>query len=185
MEKKRPKRGKNSYLNDFHLNVAGEYIYDGVLYAFTGTDAERKTLRTRLWVLSGVLAAAAIAGGCIHAPGMQNCFYVMLPYMGMLCAAVSTAWAVVRLGSDWEAVREYVFARTVPCIPRRALTAAIFAALTILAETVYLFRSGSGGYGFSAACFYALQSVVLGSGLLIRRRFSRAVWDKVSKNRNE
>ena len=33
MEKKRRKRGENSYLNDFHPNLAGEYIYSGTLYA--------------------------------------------------------------------------------------------------------------------------------------------------------
>lgn len=185
MEKKRPMRGKNSYLNDFHLNVAGEYIYDGVLYTCAGTDAAHRPLRARLWVLCAVLLAAAVALGCIHAPGMQNCFYVILPYMGTLFAAVSVAWAFVRLGDDWTAVREYVYERTVPAIPRRALTAVVFAAAGILAETVYLFLSGSGGYGFSATLYYALQAVVIGSGLLIRRRFSGVIWGKAPKNSDE
>ena len=35
MAKKRGKRGENSYLNDFHPNLAGEYIYDGALYALS------------------------------------------------------------------------------------------------------------------------------------------------------
>ena len=33
MGKKRGKRGTNSYLNDFHLNVSGEYVYEGGRYA--------------------------------------------------------------------------------------------------------------------------------------------------------
>ena len=28
MDEKRKKRGRRSHLNDFHLNVAGEYVYD-------------------------------------------------------------------------------------------------------------------------------------------------------------
>lgn len=182
MEKKRPKRGKNSYLNDFQLNLAGEYIYNGELYACAGTDAEIHSLRTRLWAYGGVMLAASIAGGCISAPGMQNCFYVMLPYLAELCAAVSVLWALVRMGTDWTQLRAYVYERTVPALAPRALLTMIFSVLAFAGETVYLFLSGAGGHGFFAILFLLLRAAVFSSGLLIRRRFSRAVWGKVSKN---
>ncbi len=119
MEKKRRKRGENSYLNDFHPNLAGEYIYDGTLYACQADAAAIRTAQRRIWAAGALLALLAVAGGCIPAPGMQNHFYVILPYLGELIAALTVGWALVKLGRDWTAVREYVYERTVPALPRR------------------------------------------------------------------
>lgn len=185
MEKKRPKRGKNSYLNDFHVNLAGEYIYDGEVYACAGGDAEVKALRIRLWAYAAVIAAASVISGCISAPGMQNCFYVILPYIGELCAALSVVWALARMGTDWNSIRAYVYERTVPALPRRALLASGLAAAGFIAETVFLILSGSGGQGGFAALFLLLRAAVFGSGMLIRRHFHGVNWDKVSKKTDE
>ena len=139
MEKKRRKRGENSYLNDFHPNLAGEYIYSGVLYACALDETAQRGMRRSLRALAAVQLAAVIASGSIPAPGMQNSFYIILPFLGELIAAVSAAWAIFKLGSDWNAVREYVYERTVPVLPRRALAAAILAFLGIFTDSNLLF----------------------------------------------
>ena len=55
MAKKRGKRGENSYLNDFHPNLAGEYIYDGALYACQSDPVTQKKSRRRLWGCTALL----------------------------------------------------------------------------------------------------------------------------------
>ena len=181
MAKKRGKRGENSYLNDFHPNLAGEYIYDGALYACQSDPDTQKKSRRRLWGCTALLFLAVLTSGSIPAPGMQNCFYVILPFLGELIAAVSVVWAVVKLGRDWSAVREYVYERTVPALPGRALCAAVFAAAGILCELLYLALSGHGGQLFSALLFVMLKVLSLICALTIRRELSEQNWSKVPK----
>ena len=181
MAKKRGKRGENSYLNDFHPNLAGEYIYDGALYACQSDPDTQKKSRRRLWGCTALLLLAALLSGSIPAPGMQNCFYVILPFLGELIAAVSVVWAVVKLGRDWSAVREYVYERTVPALPGRALTAAILAFLGILCESVHLALAGHGGKLFYAVLYLVLKVLSILCALTMRRAMLRTNWSKVPK----
>lgn len=67
-----------------------------------------------VWIMAAALALAVVAGGCIPAPGMQNCFYVLLPYLGEVVAAASVVWALAKLGTDWREVREYNYEKALP-----------------------------------------------------------------------
>ena len=49
MDEKHKKRGRRSHLNDFHLNVAGEYVYDGSVFACRSSE---ESLRGSKRVLS-------------------------------------------------------------------------------------------------------------------------------------
>lgn len=184
MEKKRPKRGKNSYLNDFHPNLAGEYIYEGAYFTCRTAGEAQKKLRSRLWAAAAAMLLCAVAGGCIPAPGMRNCAYVLLPYVGELLAAVSVVWAFAKLGGDWARVREYTYERSVTVLPRRAALAAGFSALGAAAETVFLLHSGGGDTLF-AAVYYLLKLLVFVCAVYIRRAMQRTDWENVSKNGEE
>lgn len=185
MAKKRGKRGENSYLNDFHPNLAGEYIYDGALYACQSDPDTQKKSRRRLWGCTALLLLAALLSGSIPAPGMQNCFYVILPFLGELIAIFSVVWAVCKLGRDWNAVREYVYERTVPALPGRALCVAAFAAAGILCELLYVILSGHGGQLFYAFLFVILKVISLICALTIRRKLKSLNWAKVPKCENQ
>ena len=181
MGEQHKKHSRREHLNDFHLNVAGEYVYDGALYACQSDDAKQRRSKRAVWGMAAILTVAVAAGGCIPAPGMQNSFYVILPFLGELIAAVSTAWAVFRLGSDWSAVREYVYERTVPVLPRRALAAAILAFLGILCECVHLALAGHGGRLFYAVLYLIFKVLSILCALTIRRAMQRTNWSKVPK----
>lgn len=182
MEKKRRKRGENSYLNDFHPNLAGEYIYDGTLYACAADADVQRSLKRRLWACAALLPAAAVASGSIPAPGMLNCFYVILPFLFELIAAVTVAWAVVKLGRDWDAVREYVYERSVTVLPGRAAAAAVCAAAGFLCEIIYLAVSGHDGQPLYAALYLLLKVLSLVCALTIRKLVKRSDWVKVTKS---
>ena len=172
MGKKRGKRGANSYLNDFHLNVSGEYVYEGELYALEDKP-QHAAKKKKFWVLTALLTAVSVAGGCLPAPGMRNCFYVILPYLGV-------AWAAVRLGTNWSAVREYVYERSVPVLPRRAAAAAVFAALGAVAEIVFLAVAAEERHLPWGAVYLLLKAVGVFAAWEIRRLFLASNWGKVS-----
>ena len=76
---------------------------------------------------------------------------------------------------------EYVYERTVPALPGRALCAAVFAAAGILCELLYLALSGHGGQLFSALLFVMLKVLSLICALTIRRELNEQNWAKVPK----
>lgn len=185
MEKKRRKRGENSYLNDFHLNLAGEYIYDGELYTCQADPDTQKMQKRKLWVYTALMLLTALASGSIPAPGMLGSSYVILPFLGELIAIFSVVWAVCKLGRDWNAVREYVYERTVPALPGRALCVAAFAAAGILCELLYVILSGHGGQLFYAFLFVILKVISLICALTIRRKLKSLNWAEVPKCENQ
>ena len=91
MEKKRRKRGENSYLNDFHPNLAGEYIYSGELYACALDETAQRGMRRSL--AAAILAFLGILCECMHlalAGHGGRLFYAVLylifKVLSILCA---------------------------------------------------------------------------------------------------
>ena len=167
-EKKR--QGRRAHLNDFYRDVAGNYVYTGTCYVCRAADGERAALLRRLWLLTAVMAAAVVAGGCISAPGMSRCFYVLLPYAAEVGLTGSVVWAMTR----WQA-REYP-------MRGRCLAEAVLAGAGIIAETVYLILSGSGGRGAMAAVYLLLKAVSLAAALFARYLVRQSVWEPAGKN---
>ena len=181
MEKKRRKRGENSYLNDFHPNLAGEYIYSGTLYACALDETAQRGMRRALAALAAVQLAAVIASGSIPAPGMQNSFYVILPFLGEVVAAASVVWALAKLGTDWREVREYNYEKSVAVLPVRTVVAAGFAALGIVCEGIFFFTNKPADKAFFALLYVLLKLIVLLCALGVRAKIMRAEWDKIPK----
>ena len=174
-EKKR--QGRRAHLNDFYRDVAGNYVYTGTCYVCRAADGERAALLRRLWLLTAVLA-----GGCISAPGMSRCFYVLLPYAAEVGLTGSVVWAMTRWQAREYPMREYVYRATVQALPGRCLAEAVLAGAGIIAETMYLILSGSGGRGAMAAVYLLLKAVSLAAALFARYLVRRSVWEPVGKN---
>lgn len=166
MGEQHKKHNRREHLNDFHLNVAGEYVYDGALYACQSDDAKQRRLKRAVLGMAAILIVAVIAGGCIPAPGMQNCFYVLLPYLGEFLAAGSVIWALAKLGMDWGAVREYNYKKSVTVLPVRTAVTAVFS------QT------------FFALLYVLLKLTALLSALVLRAEIMQAEWDKLPKKDN-
>ena len=55
MDEKHKKRGRRSHLNDFHLNVAGEYVYDGSVFVCRSSEESlrgSKRAASVVWALA-------------------------------------------------------------------------------------------------------------------------------------
>ena len=181
MGEQHKKHNRREHLNDFHLNVAGEYVYDGALYACQSSEEKQHRIKRAVWGMVAILIVAVIAGGCIPAPGMQNCFYVLLPYLGEVVAAASVVWALAKLGTDWREVREYNYEKSVAVLPVRTVVAAGFAALGIVCEGIFFFTNKPADKALFALLYVLLKLIVLLCALGVRAKIMQAEWDKIPK----
>ena len=175
-EKKR--RGRRDYLNDFRQNAAGEYLYTGEHYAFVEQGKSRRRFLIELWLLCGGALIAAVAAGCIPAAGMDSCFYVLIPYVVGLVAAVSLCWGLGRLTAGGDPLRAYVYQETVEKLPGRAALTAAAAGATLIGTAIRLILSGFDGKFWSSVLFLALEAAVLALSLLAKRWVQRQTWTK-------
>ena len=184
MGEQHKKHSRREHLNDFHLNVAGEYVYDGALYACQSDDAKQRRLKRAVWGMAAILIIAVIAGGCIPAPGMQNCFYVLLPYLGEFLGAASVIWALAKLGMDWSAVREYNYKKSVAVLPVRTAVTAVFSLLGIVCELIFFFVNDHAGQTFFALLYVLLKLTALLGGGVRGAEIREGEGDRVPKKEN-
>lgn len=175
MTEEKKRQGRRDHLNDFYRDVSGNYVYTGVCYEHTGGVRANTALLRRLWLMTAVMAAAVVTGGCISAPGVGRCFYVLLPYAAQIGVTGSIVWAVARWQTREYPLRAYVYRATVQALPGRCLAQAVLAGVGLAAETLYLLLSGSDGRG-AAAIYLLLQACVLVLALLARRAVLASDW---------
>lgn len=175
-EKKR--RGRRDYLNDFRQNAAGEYLYTGEHYAFAEQGKSRRRFLTELWLLCGGALIAAVAAGCIPAAGMDSCFYVLIPYVVGLVAAVSLCWSLGRLTAGGDPLRAYVYQETVEKLPGRGALTAAAAGLTLIGAVIRLILFGFEGEIWGSILFLALEAIILAASLLAGQWVRRQKWTK-------
>ena len=92
-DKKKKQAGRRAYLNDFHRDLTGAYIYDGSHFHFAGDGWKQVLLR--LWALGLVLVVLVLAGG-FSGETMSHCVFQILPYLVEVGAVGSVVWALVR-----------------------------------------------------------------------------------------
>ncbi len=181
MARQKKKKGRRAYLNDFYKDASGQYVYGGNLYRYCGEGKTRRRLLSELWLLCGGGALAVLIGGCLPAPGMSGCFYVLLPYAGCLVTAVSALWALGQLTGGGDPLREYTYEVTVLKLPFRLLLAAIFAGVTFLGEILLFFLEGADRQGAAMAGLLILLLVAGGCFYAGRWVLKQSRWEKKEK----
>jgi len=179
-EKKRG--GRRAYLNDFSPRLDGGYDYNGTLHAFQEEGMSRKQAMTRLWTLSAASALFILASGCVPAAGMQNCPYVLLPYVGSALSVVSVIWLMARLSGGGDPLRDYVYKATVEQYELRSMLVIVFAALSLAGDALYLILNGVQGLVWGTIAFWLCQGAAVCLICLWRRAFSRLTWKIQSQN---
>lgn len=172
------RRKRRAYLDHFTKNAAGEYIYEGDHYTFQDTGKSRKRALTELWLLVGCTAAAVLAGGCIPAPGVGNCPYVLVPYVAAIITSFSGIWSLGQITAGGDPMREYVYHDSVEKLPGRALATAACAALALVGEVLFLCLNGGGGKLAFGLLFLLLMGGSAVAAFWTRRTISRLNWSK-------
>ena len=175
-EKTRKKKRRRAYLDDFQPDLNGNYVYRGRIYRWAAPERSFRQERRFLLAVTGAIAAGVIASGCTPAPGMNNCLYLLLPYIAELSGAFSLLCAMAQLGRR-EELRAYVYDASVKPLPRRAVLTAAAAALVLLAHSVFLAVHGLSGRLAATLGFWAMQLAVGALSLLLYRRVRAQRWE--------
>lgn len=162
------KKGFRSYLNDFRLNGKGEYIYSGALYGYRG-EKPLKRLKGEILLLSLLPAACAVVSGCIPAPGMINCFYVIIPWVLEIAAAFSLVWAAVKFAGAKLPLRGYIYESTLAAFKPRCIFNCTACILELISFCVFVIINGTGGKTAAALGFLLLKAISAAGGTALAK----------------
>lgn len=173
------KRNRRAYLNDFKKNSEGTYEYQGQIYVWEASPGTCRKERIILGTAGLAAAVCILLAGCLSAPGMMNCVYVILPYTVSFVCGFSTLWGLARLLKTGQELRAYVYEATVIQVPRRASGTILGAAVTILNECIYLFLHGAEGQMEQALLFLGANGIAIAALFLLAKRVKNIKWRKV------
>ena len=139
---KKKRRGRRAYLEDFHQNVAGEYIYTGQTHAWKALRG--KTL-LKLWLCAIAAIGAAVAAGCVPNTGMERRVWALIPYVLMLISSGVQGWLLYKLTDGGDPVRDYVWKASVPRLPAAGIATGILAFASIVTEIANIFAPNFAG----------------------------------------
>ncbi len=131
------RKKKRAYLDDFEKDLNGNYQYRGAHYRYAG-EHPRGQMMARLWALCGGGAVLAVAAGFVPGATTRAPFWLLLPYMAGLLAAVYAVYLLVRLTAGGDPLRAYLHEQTVQKLPSACMLAAVLTAVTAAAQMVQL-----------------------------------------------
>lgn len=170
------RKKRHSRLEYFQRNAAGEYIYTGKHMSYVSTEKSRKRLLLELWGLGTAGMICLLVSGFLPLRSFRGCFYVLLPYMIALVAAISCLWTIGELTGGGDPLRQYVHDATVLKLPGRAMVSAVAALIGMLGEAVSCILNGADGTVGVLAAFFLLMAIGTAAMVLLYRCIRGAVW---------
>lgn len=170
---KKKRRGRRAYLDDFHQNVAGEYIYTGQTHAW---KSKRSTALLKLWACGVIALASAVAAGCIPHTGMERRVWALIPYVVMLAATCVQGWFLYKLTEGGNPVRDYVWKASVQRLPATGIVIAILALLTIGTEIANIYAPGFAGTVPFALLLIGLDVLTGAASVVLSRTAKGLEW---------
>lgn len=174
---------KSSAVSSIKQGADGKYAFSGAHYEFNGTHEEYRKLKTSLIIESVLITCLWGIGGSIPAVGMMNTFWVIIPYfICLLIAGGSAVWGAVRILYAGKKMRDYVYRATVPSVPKRAVATVICAALSIIAEAVYVIIYGFGNEVIFTIVEFALMICIAISAVALNKTVKSSNWEIKEKS---
>lgn len=175
--KKKKRKGRRAYLNDFYTDVSGNIVYTGVMYRYEGEKPFRQSY-LRVALLCGAVFAAVFAIACVPAPSMLGYGkpYVVLPFIFEAIGVLLTLWAAIRLGINGPDLRAYVWEATAKKLPWWLEMTVVFACVGVIGNIVYLAIFGFEGKVFLGILVIVLHIAAAVSALLAIRALRRMTW---------
>ena len=168
---------KREYLNDYKLTASGEYVYTGKYYTYADIESGGKRRRNLIF-LSAVILFAVVASGCINSSGMNNTFYVILPYIAEVAATFALCYNVVRLAYQKNDIKAYVYKPVVKNIPDSLKSLMLFSAISFVATIVYyIIHSIKGNLDYSVA-YPIIKALIFGLAFLTLKVFKSICFEE-------
>ena len=164
-----------SYLNDYQKTAGGDYVYTGRVYAVGG---DGKRYRLTLAALCFGAAAVVIGSGCVNAAGLNNTFYVILPYIGEVTGAFALCYNAVRLLAAGQKVKAHVRTALEKYLPPSVWILIVSAAVSLVASPVFMILQGTEGKPLLCALYLVLKAIALVLGIFVRQHIKAITWEE-------
>ena len=172
-DKKKKRPGRRDYLNDFHQNVAGEYMNTGQTHAW---KSPRSRTLLKLWLCAVAALGTAVAAGCIPNTGMERRVWALIPYVLMLISSGVQGWFLYKLTDGGDPVRDYVWRASVPRLPTVGIVTGILAFASIVAEIANIYAPNFAGRLPFALVLIALDVLAGATSVALSRTVKGLEW---------
>lgn len=173
-DKKRSRPKRREHLNDFRVDLNGEYIYEGEYYLPVSGSLADFCKKTRLLTALVVLLSFC-PGFIIGLPGADG-LYVILPWLAQLITAATLISSALKLRSENKGLRGYLYRKSVEAYPGRLLILAVFSGLEIVGAALRILTDEEKPLLPLAVVFISLCSAVC--ALYLRKRIMSLRWKK-------
>ncbi len=177
-EEKKPKKrsGRRAYLNDFHLNEKGEYVYEGKMFVWDGPQETYRSAMVRSGIYAALVLVLTALPELFPAVPMSRFILTVLPWMGQLICAGLTAYAVWRMLWGKNPMRAYIHKASAAKLPNRSMICVFFALFGAGEEIIYLLVRGISGDLFANLVRPASALLCAGAAWLLHRTAGQMRW---------
>lgn len=133
---------KSRYLNEYKLDENGKYVYKGRYFSIDDSPERIKSVYIKAWIFNIILIAAVIGSGCINAAGMNNTFYVIIPYIAEVAMLFAYSYNSFRLFSKGYRIKEYIYKTAFNKLSPFSMGIAIASAIGFICSLIYLITNG-------------------------------------------
>ncbi len=173
---KNPK--KWDYINDFKLTADGKYTYMGDYYSPEG-DKPYKQLYIQYIFIAFICTTLVVASGLINAAGMNNTFYVILPYVAQVCSVFALVWKTIRVVSSGEKVKAYVYETAVQRLTPALMSLFVFNLITFSGSIIFIIFNGTENKTILCISYLILQAVTAVVSFISRLYCRKIKWVKI------
>lgn len=163
------KKVKKGHLNEFVLGEDGKYKYSGAVVEIGSDKRPFKKFARLLWAWVLICAALQIMCGCIPVDGMNNTFYVILPYGAGVISTGVLLYYIPGLTSKDGKIREYIYEKNRKIINVCSLCDAAFCTVTLIGEIVFVITNGFSEGALLSVVFMASHVIAAASALIARK----------------
>ena len=167
---------KYKFLDNFRLGADGKYIYTGDVYSFKGDYKRAYLIMSAMCV---ALALAVIGSGLINAAGMNNSFYVIIPYVLEVICLFAVLWSSSRVIYAGQKVRAYIYEPGIPRIISGAFALSLFSVCSLIGSAVFTVLHGFESKTSKCIIFWALELVTVPLGIALSRFVKKLEWEKL------
>ncbi len=181
-EKQKKRQSRRAYLNDFHLNERGEYVYEGKLIRFVETAITYRQYLMRIIMAAALMLIFTVAAECLPAVAMSRFGLTMIPWLGQIIAASLVVFSIWQIFRGKNPMREYVYKSSQEKLPMRVFLMAVFSFFTAATETIYILVKG---YAEEAAATILRPVFSLLCGLIafyLYRLVKSTKWEQVVRD---
>lgn len=144
-EMREKRRNRRAYLNDFHLNEKGEYVFEGKMIGFVEETVTYRQYLARISSAAILMFIFTVAAECLPAVTMSRFGLTMIPWLGQIIVACLVIYSTWQMFLGKNPMREYVYKASQEKLPMRVILMAVFSFFTAASEMIYVFVKGCAG----------------------------------------